>query len=456
MINVDEARQPMSLAVDLKAVTVIRPADSHRAGWLGVGWASLAQLVGMVIRLGSNLILTRLLVPEAYGLFGTAMAVVTTLEWLSDLGVQPALIRHPEGGKFSYLCTGWWMGLWRGLALSGVAIALAWPLAQAYGQPALFLVLAALAIRPAIMALRSPGMPTLRRTLNYRALFWDEVTQTVVATTVSLILAWWTQSLWSIVAGTLAGASAGAVISYVLCPITPRRLWDRKAATEIAHLGRQVFVNTMVMAIWLNLDRLLGLKLVGEREMGFYAVAWNLAAVAEGLMTRACDVYFSLLSRKFDPAAQEAWHQAMSRRIAIIIMPIMALGIVIAPFIIGLLYDQRYAGARIVFAIMVARLMVRGIGQVQFQYLLATAQVKLGTHAYIAAMIVQVLILFPLARSRGVEGLAIAGLISTTVLTAVQTLLLALRGVRSVIPFLITLGCTAIGLTGLFLEMRYR
>ena len=81
------------------AETDAKPHLSSRAGMMGIGWSSLAQMIGMVIRLGSNLILTRLLAPEAYGLFGTAMAIVTTLEWLSDLGVQPALVRHPDGDR---------------------------------------------------------------------------------------------------------------------------------------------------------------------------------------------------------------------------------------------------------------------------------------------------------------------------------------------------------------------
>jgi O-antigen/teichoic acid export membrane protein len=441
----------MSLAIDHKATSNSRLGISSRAGWLGIGWASLAQLVGMVIRLGSNLILTRLLVPEAYGLFGTAMAVVTTLEWLSDLGIQPALIRHPDGDKPTFLATGWWLGLWRGTALSAIAAALSWPLAQSYGQPALALVLACLALRPVIIALRSPGIPLLRRTLNYRAIFVDEVTQTVVATAVSLTLAWLTHSIWSIVAGTLAGALAGAIVSYVLCGVYPKRVWDKIAAHEIAHLGHQVFINTMVMAVWLNMDRLLGLKLVGEREMGYYAVAWNLAAVAENLMSRACDVYFSMLSRKGDHDSQRAFHHLITSRVAVRLMPLMALGVVASPFVIGLLYDSRYAGAKILFSLMMARLMIRGLGQVQFQYLLATADVKLGTRAYFVAMLVQMAILFPLARTYGVEGLALAGLISTTALTVVQTIFLQIKGVPSIGPLCWTLGWMGTGLAALYL-----
>ena len=437
----------MSLATGRKRAGVVkRGVVAPRSEWGSLGWAGLSQIVGMVIRLGSNLILTRLLVPEAYGLFATAMAVVTTLEWLSDLGIQPALVRHPEGGGPTYLSTGWWLGLGRGFTLSAVTAVLAWPLAMSYGQPALAPILAALALRPAFNAIRSPGMPVLRRTLNYRALFFDEVAQTVVATAVSLTLAWMTRSLWSIVAGTLAGVLAGVVVSYVLCPVAPGFVWSRTAAREIARLGRQVFANTIIMAFWLNTDRLLGLHLVGSLGMGLFAVAWNLSAMIEGLITKACDAYFSMLSRRTDPEAQAAWHVEVSRRVSVMVMPAMALGCVIAPRLIDLLYDRRYSGARFVFGVMFARLMIRGLGQIQFQYLLATDRARVGTRANLAALIAQALILVPLAHWGGAPGLAVAGLISTTILTGIQTLSLEFLGVRSVVPFVTTVASMAVGL----------
>ena len=40
-----------------------------------------------------NSVEARLLAPEAYGILGTATAVLTTLEWLSDLGVQRDVVR---------------------------------------------------------------------------------------------------------------------------------------------------------------------------------------------------------------------------------------------------------------------------------------------------------------------------------------------------------------------------
>ena len=134
-----------------------------RAGLFGLGWTGLAQVVGLCIRLVSNVTLARLLMPQAYGLLGSAMAVVTTLEWLSDLGVQPALVRHERGSEEEYLLTGWWLTLFRGALICLLAMALAAPLAEFWGQPQLVGVLSILAVRPFIYALRSPGSsPSVR------------------------------------------------------------------------------------------------------------------------------------------------------------------------------------------------------------------------------------------------------------------------------------------------------
>ena len=186
-----------------------------RKGVVSVGWMGISQFCGLIFRLGSNLILTRLLAPEAFGVLGTALAFMTTLEWLSDMGVTPALIRHPKGAEKEYLSTGWWITLMRGVGLTAVAAACAWPAALFYEEPQLFGVLSVLALRPLLMGLRSPRMPMLRRELNYRAIFFDEIAMTAGGTLTSIYLAFIFPSVWAIVGGTIAGALIGIVISYI-------------------------------------------------------------------------------------------------------------------------------------------------------------------------------------------------------------------------------------------------
>jgi O-antigen/teichoic acid export membrane protein len=115
--------------------TLPPPAVRPRGAAFGLGWSAATQVAGTVVRLASTLLLTRLLAPDAYALLGTAMVVLTTLEWLSDLGVTAALVRHPKGGEAGWLLVGWRLNLHRGVGLAVAAAAAAAPLAAFYQQP---------------------------------------------------------------------------------------------------------------------------------------------------------------------------------------------------------------------------------------------------------------------------------------------------------------------------------
>ena len=424
-----------------------RLSQRHRAGLFGIGWTGLAQVVGLVIKLGSTLVLTRLLAPDAYGILGTAMAVLTTLEWLSDLGILPALVRHEKGGEHRYLLTGWTMGFGRGAMLSISAAVAAWPLAAFYQEEQLFGVLLVLAARPFLFAIRSPGFPLLQRELNYKYLFYDEVIQTFVGTAASIAMAFVFRSVWAIVLGTMAGAIASVLLSYVLVPLKPRLTWDREAASDVYLLGKQVFINTLIMAVWLNLDRLLGLRFLTPTEMGIYAIAFNLSSVLEGLTSRICGVYFSVLAREEGAEKQRDWHQRVCKRTSDSAMPLASLLLLVAPWVIWILYDSRYHAAGLIFSILLARLMVRVFGQLQFQYLLARAEVRLASIAYVIAVVVQAAIFFPLVNGYGVAGMTLAVLISTIVVTLTQTLLLYRKMGDQLRPFFGTLVWAMLGIS---------
>lgn len=393
-----------------------------RRGLSSLGWTGASQGSGLVLRLGSNLLLTRLLAPEAFGLIGTALALMTTLEWLSDLGVLPAILRHPRGCESDVLSSGWWLGLYRGVSLTVMGIATAWPVSMFYEQPELFGVLAVIALRPVLMSLRSPAMPMLRRELNYRSIFFDEISMTAGGTTVSVLFALWWPSVWAVVAGMIAGALTGIAISYVLAPMKPGRR-DPEICRELWSFGVKVLLNTMLMAFWMNLDRLLGLRLLSEHDMGLYAVAWNLAMVVEMVLNRGCDVHFSMLSRLTSDEDKRVAHDQLMSKLSIWIIPVFALGICLAPWAIRFLYDDRYLGAQTLFLLLMCRVLVRGIGQVQFQLLLSQDLIRIGTIAYIAALVVQASLIVPLTEQWGVQGLAFSALVSTCVVTGVQAAL---------------------------------
>ena len=60
-----------------------------------------------VLQLGSNLILTRLLFPEAFGLMTLANVILIGIQMFSDVGIKPAIVQSEHGEKEDYLNTAW-------------------------------------------------------------------------------------------------------------------------------------------------------------------------------------------------------------------------------------------------------------------------------------------------------------------------------------------------------------
>jgi len=418
-----------------------RLSSDHQAGFLGIGWTTLSQILSKLIRIGSSLILTRLLAPEVYGIMATVMGILILLDWMSDLGVRTALVRHPHGMEPHYLGTGWIINFWRSVAVASVVVVTAPAVAAFYEQPELTAILMVLGMRSICHGLLSPNIPRLFGEMNFRGLFYLELIQTVVGTVVSIALAWLAYdpsleraSAWPIVIGILAGEVAVVLASYWICGRVTRPRWNRDVAKEISGFSRQVLVNTIVMGLWLNFDQLLGLKVVTPTAMGLYALAMNLASQAEAVVGKWCEVYFSVLTRGRAEGERERWHRVMCRRLVRIGMPLMTVGVLIGPLAVRVMYDSRYLEAGLLLGILMIRVMVRVLSIVQYQYLAAEAKVYLATRAYVVAFVVQAALFFPMVWNLDTIGLPLTALISAVVCAFTQAWFLSREGVAGLGP----------------------
>src|SRR5688572_13860724 len=80
-------------------------------------WTIAATYAGQALRLASNLILTRLLFPEAFGVMAILLLILQSLNLFSDIGIQQSLILHPLGVERRFCNTAWTLQIVRGVCL---------------------------------------------------------------------------------------------------------------------------------------------------------------------------------------------------------------------------------------------------------------------------------------------------------------------------------------------------
>jgi lipopolysaccharide exporter len=186
------------------------------ASWM-IGWRLATRVLGVF----STLILVRFLAPADFGVVALGTAFVASVEALTFIGVDDALVREKDISRAHY-DTAFTLNLIRGAVLSVILAALAVPAAGFFAEPRITNVLLFLALGCLIDAFNNTGMVEYRRQFA----FHREFLQLIVPRLVGLILMIGTaivfHSYWALVVGVTSGRLLSVIASYVLHPFRPR------------------------------------------------------------------------------------------------------------------------------------------------------------------------------------------------------------------------------------------
>ncbi len=311
----------------------------------GAVWAAGGLFLRHGLRLANNVILTRLLAPEAFGLMAIVNSFRTGMELVSDIGIAPSVIRSPRGEDPSFLATTFSLQAMRGAALWLAACVFASTLAGFYGHESLRWLVPAAASSLLIAGFNSPGLLLWRRNLQLRGIQAIDLVTQLVALAVSLAWVLVEPSVWGLVAGGVAASLTKLALSHAFAGQPVRFGWERSAARELISFGSWVFLSTLITFLADEADRLILGKLIPLAELGVYSIAMMFATLPGGLVASLGDwVVLPAFSRSLDLD-----QSGVRRTFARVRRPVVALGgallapgFAAAPAAIALLYDARY------------------------------------------------------------------------------------------------------------------
>jgi PST family polysaccharide transporter len=234
-----------------------------------------SRLIARCIDLATLMVLARLLSPADFGLVAIAMSVIMVTEAVLELPVWQALVRLPM--TRTHFDTAFTLAVLRSLVVVLILFAIAWPVARIYGEDRLIPLVCALAFAPASRSLGSARMIEYAKKLDFRREFVLEFTGKIVAFIISVSLAWWTRSYWSLAAGTIAAPITMVILSYLLAPYRPR-LTLQKWRAFASFLGWSTAAQAVNAFNW-QIDQLLLGRLVNPIELGRFSMAANLAVL---------------------------------------------------------------------------------------------------------------------------------------------------------------------------------
>jgi len=321
----------------------------QRAAAKGALWVFGAFALGQVVRLGSSLVLSRLLFPEAFGIMRVLMVVVGIVGMLSDAGLRGSIIAHKRGNEPDFYNTAWTLQCLRGVAVAVVVSALAAPLANYYELPELSFLLPAVGLSLVFRGLQSTAVFTLSRQVNPKpgALLDLAVRVSSVAIMVALAFVW--KSVWVLALGMiLSNMGSGLATHFLIKGYRNRWRWDKEAVRAQLRFGKWVFLSSALAALLGQGGSAVVAKLLSDNMLGVYSIALLLSeAVTQAMQTVATKVLQPLYA-KFVVGNRKRLRGRMFKvrgaLLALALPPLWVLGI-FGQEIVDLLFDERYAQA---------------------------------------------------------------------------------------------------------------
>jgi len=301
------------------------------------------------LRLVGNLIMTRLLFPEAFGLMLIVSLVLTAMHMLSDAGIAQAVISKGRDKGQSYLNTAWTLMCIRGVSLMLIGFALAWPISVYYNDSRLFGLIVITSFSSAISGFSSPNQVIYDREVKKaHGVFLEAGTQTVAMGAVLLWL-WFHPTLWALAFYGVISAILKTCCSYfVFKGNLPSFRWDKNEVSEIMHFGKWILLSTAMTFLATQGDKLIVSHWLTAAELGVFSIAISLGKFTDQIAgSITWRLLFPVYAELKEGTSERLAKQAMRAELTLFAAcaPFILAFTLFGNEIIDLMYDDRYSEA---------------------------------------------------------------------------------------------------------------
>lgn len=327
------------------------------------GFARLAaQIANFVFRIGSLMVMARLLDPQDFGLVGMVTAFTGVLSLFRDFGLSTATVQR-ETVTEEQLSTLFWINVAIGGVLAALALALAPVVVRFYHEPRLLEITMMLSVGFLFNALGVQHSALLQRHLRFTALSVINVASLVASTIVAISMAKLGYGYWALVAMTITlplTTTIGVWIAAAWMPGKPRR---EVGIRSMMQFGGTLTLNGLIVYVAYNMEKVLLGRFWGAEAIGLYGRAYQLVNMpTDNLNQSVGEVAFSALSRvQSDPSRFKNYFLKGYSLVLAMTIPITLMSALFADDLILVLLGPKWNSAVPIFRLLAPTILIFGM-----------------------------------------------------------------------------------------------
>lgn len=305
--------------------------------------------VSAFLRLASSLVLTRLLTPAAYGIFGILFSFLFMIELISDVGSTGLLIRHVRGREVAFVHTLWTIRLIRSIINCLIVLGVAPLVAKIYHLPELTNPLRLLSVMFLLAGGESMAYILAQRDQRARISNYADMIANFAMTIFVIGLALVVRNEYALILSAIFRRGLITASSHFYYrDIGIGIAFDREAIREQFRFARFVIPSSILTVLLSQYDKLILLKLSDLSLVGVYTIAGNILAPVSGLIVHnARAVLYPRLSSYFRTDKTSVRHRYYSENNRLLLVGLLGPALVagFGNLFVQVLYDARYSEA---------------------------------------------------------------------------------------------------------------
>lgn len=312
----------------------------------GFRWTAGARFAAQIGTWAVTLVVIRILSPSDYGLLAMATLFIAFLSMFGEFGLGSALVQQPEVDEAT-LQRVFGIVLLVHLALA-VLLVLGAPLIAAFfSEPRVVPVVRVLSLQFIVAAFVVVPDALLQREMKFKGRSLIELGAVLTGSAATLFLALAGYGVWALVAGTLVAQLLKAIGLNVLVPYLRWPRFSLQGLRPLLRFGGYTTLLQLLWALYVQVDVLIGARLLGKEALGFYSVALHLASLPiQRLSGIVNQIAFPAFARLQDDLARVGAHVlAATRVLSVVAFPVLWGISSIAPEIADVILGPKWQSA---------------------------------------------------------------------------------------------------------------
>ncbi len=312
----------------------------------GGAWLGTGSFSEQVIRFGRNMVLARILAPEAFGTMAIVLSASSVVQTIMDVGVREALIQNSRGSDDEYVGAAWWMAFGRALSFWAVLSTAAPIIAKFYGNPQLTALFRVSAVWVLLDGSLSTRAFSAIREMRFRS--WALINHggAILGIVATIVLSFMLHNIWALVLGSGCESLGRFALSYIVCPFFPPFRLPLAAIRDLLKFSKRAFGLSLLNLIFSRTDIFVLAKMFSARELGLYTMAVFLAQTP-------CGFILNLLGQTLLPTFSQMQNdktrtnRVLMRVTSVLLVvgtPVLIFVCLCGHWLLGLFYGAKYAG----------------------------------------------------------------------------------------------------------------